>query len=46
MMSSNCAKSVNLVFKDLRELLVATMLSSIRDVLQKWFMNEVKLLLQ
>ena len=37
MMTSNCVDSVNLVFKDLRELPVATMLSSIRDVLQKWF---------
>ena len=32
MMTSNCVDSVNLVFKDLRELPVATMLSSIRDI--------------
>ena len=37
MMTSNYVDSVNLVFKDLRELPVATMLTSIRDVLQKWF---------
>ncbi|KAA0062123.1 protein FAR1-RELATED SEQUENCE 3-like [Cucumis melo var. makuwa] len=37
MMTSNCAESVNSVFKDLRELPVATMFCSIRNVLQKWF---------
>ena len=42
MMTSNCAESVNLVFKDLRELPVATMLCSIRDVLQKWFYERSK----
>ncbi|KAA0064043.1 protein FAR1-RELATED SEQUENCE 4 [Cucumis melo var. makuwa] len=35
MMKPNCAESVNSVFKDLRKLPVATMLCSIRDVLQK-----------
>uniref|UniRef100_A0A9I9EJZ6 Uncharacterized protein n=1 Tax=Cucumis melo TaxID=3656 RepID=A0A9I9EJZ6_CUCME len=42
MMTSNCAESVNSVFKDLKELLVATMLSSIRNVLQKWFYEQSK----
>ena len=42
MMTSNCAESVNSLFKDLRELPVATMLSSIRDVLQKWFYERSK----
>ena len=30
------------MFKDLRKLSVATMLSSIRDVLQKWFYERSK----
>ncbi|XP_050941730.1 uncharacterized protein LOC127149797 [Cucumis melo] len=42
MMTSNCAESVNSVFKDLRELPVATMLCSIGDVLQKWFYERSK----
>ena len=42
MMTSNCAESVNSVFKDLRELPVATMLCSIKDVLQKWFYERSK----
>ena len=42
MMTSNCVESVNSVFKDLRELPVAMMLSSIRDVLQNWFYERSK----
>uniref|UniRef100_A0A9I9EJ31 Uncharacterized protein n=1 Tax=Cucumis melo TaxID=3656 RepID=A0A9I9EJ31_CUCME len=42
MMTSNCAESVNSVFKDLIELPVAMMLSLIRDVLQKWFYERSK----
>ncbi|KAA0033561.1 uncharacterized protein E6C27_scaffold261G001160 [Cucumis melo var. makuwa] len=42
MMTSNCAESLDSVFKDLRELPVATMLCSIRDVLQKWFYGRSK----
>ena len=41
-MTSNCVESVNLVFKDLRELPMATMLCSIRDVLRKWFYERSK----
>ena len=41
-MTSNCVKSVNSVFKDLREPPVATMLCSIRDVLQKLFYERSK----
>ena len=37
MMTSNYVESVNSMFKDLRELLEAIMLSSIRGVLQTWF---------
>ncbi|XP_050936277.1 uncharacterized protein LOC127144415 [Cucumis melo] len=42
MMKSNSAESLNSVFKDLRELPVATMLCLIRDVLQKWFYERSK----
>ena len=46
MMASNCVESVNSVFKDIRELFVATMLSLIKDVWKSSSMNEVKLLWQ
>ena len=41
-MTSNCAESVNSVLKNLRELPLATKLSSIRDVLKKWFYERSK----
>ncbi|XP_050935177.1 uncharacterized protein LOC127143920 [Cucumis melo] len=43
MMTSNYAKSIDLVFKDLRELPLATMLSSIKNVLHSGFMDEIEI---
>lgn len=42
MMTTNVSECVNFVFKNYRELPVASMLSSIRDTLQKWFYDRSK----
>ena len=41
-MTSNYIEIVNSVFKDLRKLPKAKILSSIKDILQKWFYERSK----
>ena len=42
MMTTNIAESVNSVLKDVIDLHVASLLDSIRDILQKWFHDRSK----
>ena len=41
-MTTNIVESVNLVLKDVRDLPIASLLDSIRDILQKWFHDRSK----